>query len=186
MSTKDLSNAEKDTLTKSYSPTIVITANGEVQTNEEATVCIKRLAIFLSMKVFENTPAVLLLGKICDENGNSYESINGQKPYLINNCFPIQCNRRISFFSWFQACQRVCRPVLISQLQRHIQNMKVIVPHFLQVRLRHLREYQVVMRLENKKIELKVASLHWRCQLRFTTNRDNPLSTKPRKFPKPC
>ena len=35
---KDLSDAEMDTLTKSCSPTIVITANGEVQTHEEATV----------------------------------------------------------------------------------------------------------------------------------------------------
>ena len=38
ISKKDLSDAEKDTLTKSCSPTIVITANGEVQTHEEATV----------------------------------------------------------------------------------------------------------------------------------------------------
>ena len=38
ISKKDLSNAEMDTLTKSCSPTIVITANGEVQTHEEATV----------------------------------------------------------------------------------------------------------------------------------------------------
>ena len=36
ISKKDLSNAEMDTLTKSCSPTIVITANGEVQTHEEA------------------------------------------------------------------------------------------------------------------------------------------------------
>ena len=35
-SKKDLSDAEMDTLTKSCSPTIVITANGEVQTDEEA------------------------------------------------------------------------------------------------------------------------------------------------------
>ena len=35
---KDLSDAEMDTLTKSCSPTIVSTANGEVQTHEEATV----------------------------------------------------------------------------------------------------------------------------------------------------
>ena len=34
ISKKDLSNAEMDTLTKSCSPTIVITANGEVQTHE--------------------------------------------------------------------------------------------------------------------------------------------------------
>ena len=34
---KDLNDAEMDTLTKSCSPTIVVTANGEVQTHEEAT-----------------------------------------------------------------------------------------------------------------------------------------------------
>ena len=38
-SKKDLSDAEMDTLTTSRSPTTVFTANGEVQTHEEATVC---------------------------------------------------------------------------------------------------------------------------------------------------
>ena len=38
ISKKDLSDAEMDSLTKSCSPTIVITANGEVQTHEEAIV----------------------------------------------------------------------------------------------------------------------------------------------------
>ena len=51
ISKKDLSNAEMDTLTKSCSPTIVITANGEVQTHEEAIVYVKELDIFLTMKV---------------------------------------------------------------------------------------------------------------------------------------
>ena len=46
ISKKDLSNAEMDTLTKSCSPTMVITANGEVQTHEEATVC-QRIGSFL-------------------------------------------------------------------------------------------------------------------------------------------
>ena len=85
ISKKDLSKAEMDTLTKSCSPTIVITANGEVQTHEEAIVYVKELDIFLTMKVLENTPAVLSLGKLCDENGYSYEWINGQKPHLIKN-----------------------------------------------------------------------------------------------------
>ena len=40
ISKKDLSDADMDTLTKSCSPTIVITANGEVQTHEEAIVCV--------------------------------------------------------------------------------------------------------------------------------------------------
>ena len=85
ISIKDLSDAEIDTLTKSCSPTIVITANGEVQTKEEAIVYVKELDIFLTMKVLENTPAILSLCKLCVENGYSYEWINGQKPHLIQN-----------------------------------------------------------------------------------------------------
>ena len=69
ISKKDLNSSEMDTLTKSCSPTIVITANGEVQTHEEATVYVKELDIFLTMKDLENTPAVLSLGKLCDEHG---------------------------------------------------------------------------------------------------------------------
>ena len=92
ISKKDLSNAEMDTLTKSCSPTIVITANGEVQTHEEAIVYVKELDIFLTMKVLENTPAVLSLGKLCDENGYSYEWIHGQKPHLIKDGIRIICN----------------------------------------------------------------------------------------------
>ena len=92
ISKKDLSDAEMDTLTKSRSPTIVITANGEVQTHEEAIVYVKELDIFLTMKVLENTPAVLSLGKLCDENGYSYEWINGQKPHLIKDGIRIICN----------------------------------------------------------------------------------------------
>ena len=81
-----------DTLTKSCSLTIVITANGEVQTQEEAIVYVKELDIFLTRKVLENTPAVLSLGKLCDENGYSYEWINGQKPHLIKDGTRIICN----------------------------------------------------------------------------------------------
>ena len=92
ISKKDLSDAEMDTLTKSCSPTIVITANGKVQTHEEAIVYVKELDIFLTMKVLVNTPAVLSLGKLCDENGYSYEWINGQKPHLIKNGIRNPCN----------------------------------------------------------------------------------------------
>ena len=92
ISKKDLSNAEMDTLTKSKSPTTVFTANGEVQTQEEAIVYVKEMDIFLTMKVLENTPAVLSLGKLCDENGYSYEWINGQKPHLIKDGSRIICN----------------------------------------------------------------------------------------------
>ena len=70
----------------------VKTANGEVQTNEEATVYVRELEKFLTMKLLENTPAGLSLGKRCDEHGHSYEWTNGQKPHLIKNGIRIQCN----------------------------------------------------------------------------------------------
>ena len=50
---KDLNSAELETVTTSRSPTTVITANGEVQTHEEATVYVKELDIFLTMNVLE-------------------------------------------------------------------------------------------------------------------------------------
>ena len=43
LSRTDLSSAELDTVRKSRNPTTVITANGEVQTNEEATVHVSDL-----------------------------------------------------------------------------------------------------------------------------------------------
>ena len=88
----------------SCGPTIVITANGEVQTHEEATVYVKDLDLSLTNKTLEDTPAVLSLGKLCDENGYSYEWINGQKPHLIKNRIRIQCKYwklRTNRGSWF-------------------------------------------------------------------------------------
>ena len=46
ISKKDWNSAELETVTKSISPTTVITANGEVQTNAEATVYVRELDIF--------------------------------------------------------------------------------------------------------------------------------------------
>ena len=48
--------------------------------------------ILLTVKVYENTPAVLSLGKFCGEKGHPYEWINGQKPHLIKNGIRIICN----------------------------------------------------------------------------------------------
>ena len=101
ISKKDFNSAELETVTRSRSPMTVTTANGEVQTHEEATVYVKELDIFLTMKVFDNTLAVLSLGKLCDENGYSYEWINGQKPHLIKTVFGYSAIRKTSYRSWF-------------------------------------------------------------------------------------
>ena len=116
ISKKDLSGAEMDTLTKSCSPTIVITANGEVQTHEEATVYVKELDTFLTMKVLENTPAVLSLGKLCDETDILMNGSMVKNHISSKTGFGYLATRRTSFLSWYQACQRLLSPVLIVQL----------------------------------------------------------------------
>ena len=92
ISKKNLNSAEMDTLTTSRSPTTVITVNGEVQTHEEATVYVKELDTFLTKKVLDDTPAVLSLGKLCNEHGHSYQWIISQKPHLIKNGIRLHCN----------------------------------------------------------------------------------------------
>ena len=68
ISKKDLNDAV-DTLTKLCCPRTVITANGKVQTHEEATVYVKELDIFLTMKVLEDTPAVFSFGSFAMKTG---------------------------------------------------------------------------------------------------------------------
>ena len=107
ISKKDLNSAELETVTTSRSPTTVITANGEVQTHEEATVYVKELDIFLTMKVLDNTPAVLSLGKLCDEHGYSYEWIKVKNHISLKTVFGYSATQRTSFRSWFLVYQRV-------------------------------------------------------------------------------
>ena len=49
-----------DTLTKSCSPTIVIIANGEVQTHEEAIVYVKELDILDNESPQEHTSSIIV------------------------------------------------------------------------------------------------------------------------------
>ena len=58
VSEKDMNSAELETMRTSRSPTTVMTANGEVQTREEATVYVKTLDLFVKDMLLEKTPAV--------------------------------------------------------------------------------------------------------------------------------
>ena len=63
LSRKHMSAAELETLHVSRSPITVVTANGQVQSNEEATVHVTKLDVFVTVKLLDDTPAVLSLGK---------------------------------------------------------------------------------------------------------------------------
>ena len=88
-----LSNsAELETVRVSKSPTTVVAASGEVQTKDEATVYVKELDLFVTVKLLGDTPAVLSLGKLCEDHGYSYEWTSGQKPQLIKDGRRIHCS----------------------------------------------------------------------------------------------
>ena len=61
---------------------MVLTANGEVHTNEEAQVFVPDLNLVGIVQLLEETLAVLSLGKLCEDHGYSYEWFSGQKPRL--------------------------------------------------------------------------------------------------------
>ena len=63
-----------------------------MQTNDEATVYGKELDSFVTAKLLGDTPAVLSLGKLCEDHGYSCEWTSGQKPHLIKDGRRIQCS----------------------------------------------------------------------------------------------
>ena len=83
LSRKDLNSAWLETVKVSKNPTTAVTANGEVQTQEEATAHVKEFDLFVTVKLLEDISAVLSLGKRCEDHGYSHEWTSGQKPHLI-------------------------------------------------------------------------------------------------------
>ena len=76
VSKRDLNYAELETMRISRSPMTVMTANGEVQTREKATVYV------VTVMPLEETFAVLFLGKLYEDHGYTYHWTSGQKTHL--------------------------------------------------------------------------------------------------------
>ena len=107
VSKKDLNFAELETVATSRSPTTVITANGEVQTNKEATVYVRELDIFLTMKLLEDTPAVLPLGSFAMKTDILTSGSTVKNHISLKKVFGYSAIRRTSFVWWFLVYQRV-------------------------------------------------------------------------------
>ena len=125
MSRKDLNSAELKTVTTPRSPTTVIAANGEVQTNEEATVC-QRIGYILDNQTPRGHASSLSLGKRCDEHGYSYEWINGKNHVSLKMVFEYSVIRKTSYQSWFLVYHRVLPQVRLLQHPRHLQRKLII------------------------------------------------------------
>ena len=77
VSRKDPNSAELEPLRASKSPTKMVTANGEVQTEGKTTVDVRELDLFVTRMLLEDTPAVLSLGTLCENHGYNYHWTSG-------------------------------------------------------------------------------------------------------------
>ena len=92
VSKRDFNSAELETMRTSRNPTTMMTANGEVQTREEATENVKEFDLFVTVMLLEETPSVLSLRKLCEDDGYSYHWTSGQKPHLTKKGKRIHCS----------------------------------------------------------------------------------------------
>ena len=109
LSKKDLRSDEMDTLRRSRNPTTVVAANGEVQTNEEAQVCMFTISIcssqcnyskkgqqFCCLVSFAQITDVHTIGK----NGETPRLTKNGKTItcIMGNCVPSRCTRIVIIF----------------------------------------------------------------------------------------
>ena len=95
MSKKELSSEEMGTVKRSRTPTVVLTASGEVRTHEEAHVFVHDLNQYTTVQLLEETPAVPSLGQLCKDHGLSCEWVSGQEPRLTINGKSVLCKTYI-------------------------------------------------------------------------------------------
>ena len=105
ISKKDLNSAEMETVTTSRSPTTVVTANCEVQTNEEATVYVKELGIFLIVQVLKDAPAVYRSESFAMNTDTLMSGSTVKNHISLKTVFEYSVIRKTSYQSWFLVYQ---------------------------------------------------------------------------------
>ena len=119
VSKKDLNSAELETMRISRNPTKVMTANGEVLTKAEATVCVKELNLSVTVMLLEDTFAVLWLGKLCEDHGYTYHWTSSQKPHNS----PKMAGKSIATQrTTYRSLSLVYRQALQARLHLHLQH----------------------------------------------------------------
>ena len=53
---------------------------------------VREMDLFVKVLLLEDTPAVLLLEKLCEHHGYNYHWTSGQKQHLIKNGREVECN----------------------------------------------------------------------------------------------
>ena len=126
ISKKDLNSAEMDTLTTSCSPTIVITANGEVQTHEEATVYVKELEKSWQWKSSRIHQQYNRSESFAMKTDTLMSGSRVKNHISSKTVFAYNVTQRTSFRWWFLVCQRLL-PVFPLQHPWHLQGRRLII-----------------------------------------------------------
>ena len=117
-----------ETLRRSRTSTVVVKANGVVQTKKEAQVYVHDLGLFVTVQLGEDTLAVLSPGKLCEEQGYSYERVIGSKPQLIKQEKKIKCKTdkfvllvfsRVVLLHWYKVVINIVIAGLVINKSRH-------------------------------------------------------------------
>ena len=78
-----------------------------MQRNEKAQETVHDLDLFVTVQTFDDTPAGLSLGKLCEEHGYSYELVSGQEPRSTKQGKKQYAKRIMSFLLLSQDCRQV-------------------------------------------------------------------------------
>ena len=99
---------------------MVLAANGEVHTNEEAQVYLHDLNLFVTVQLLEETLPVLSLGKLFEDHRYTYEWAGGQKPRLTEEGTTILCKTDNFVPLVFQGYPPVLGPIRRQHRHRRI------------------------------------------------------------------
>ena len=138
ISNKDLNSAELGTVTTSRSRTTVVTAIGEVQTHEEATLLRQRIGYILDNESPRKTRQQYCRSESFSMNTDTHTSGSKVKNHFsLKKVFGHNATRRTSYRSWFLVYQRVLPQACLLQHPWHLQCRKLIIPSLPQARLPH-------------------------------------------------
>ena len=113
------------TLTKSCSPTTVLTANGEVLTHEEATVLCRKIGYILDNESPRGYASSLIAGKALRWTWILLWVVK-KKNISLKTVFRYNVIRKTSYRSWFLVYQRVLPQACLLQHPRHLQRKLII------------------------------------------------------------
>jgi hypothetical protein len=107
ISKKDLTTKEKKSIRRLRHTVCLQTANGIITVTHEVDVRVRELGNEkVTAIVMENAPAVLSLGKLCEENGYDYIWRSGTKPYLQKGGLRVICQEINNVPLITPACER--------------------------------------------------------------------------------